>query len=101
MCITSPFQLQTTYKKVPISSKDFIVEQGEPAMPPSKLVPSSTTHIPSPESTADNVNAENVSASSLASLSPTPLPLSDIAIQCGDQPENQQLQNGMLKIINL
>ena len=88
--ITSPFKLQTTRKKAAISSKDFVSEQEEPVS--SKLVPSSATHIPSPES------SDNASASSLASLSPTPLPLSHAAIRCGDQPENKQLQNGKLNV---
>ena len=91
ICITSPFQLQTTP-----NCKDFILEQNEPAS--SLLVPSSTTQILS-ESAADN--AENVSAAAftLPSLSPTSLPLSDAAIQCGNQSENQQLLNGKLKVI--
>ena len=39
-------------------------------------------------------DAENVSVSTLSSFSSTSLPLSDAAIQCGDQPESQQL-NGL------
>ena len=78
----------------------FTVEQEESTSSTSTSSSSSTIHIPSPESDASD-DAENVSVSSLASLSPTPLPLSHAAIQYSDQSENQQLQNGKLKIINL
>ena len=39
-------------------------------------------------------DAENVPVSTLPSFSSTSLPLSDVAIQYGDQPESQQLKNG-------
>jgi hypothetical protein len=89
-CTLLFFQLQSTHKIPAITCKHFKVEQKEPAF--SLLVPYSAAPILSPESAADN--AENVSASTLPSLSPTPLPLSDAAIHCDHQPENQQLQNG-------